>query len=528
MAAPKMDLTGHSMHPLSTAHTNFSPTARTDDDINAAVTNFLHSEGSRLHGQPWQDTTEDVTKWLAMQIQKEREGWRQKTRAAMMEIESHRKEVLKYQKLIQECTDQMKIVAECCNLPEETINQISDHEPRQALPMYIECLTETLNSLMEDRIMCLQILRPDGRASNNSLPDLLRAYIEALKHHAEKAHREARSRLENLESANKQSSTEIHKMKKQISRKQEEVDKLHNKLQEIKDVTMNKFAEISNEPRDFDDASSQTDIPALPFIHPSRTHQKHPPEQKGSLPTSPYSVPTPLPILDQKNIQISAEKLSRLRRSAKKLENSLQDALTQMDTFRKGMKAPKSNQSSLFVTPRQMASSSLGHMPDLPPALKKEMKLLPSPMHMWSTKLEVNGPRIHDAEIELIKMQEKEKEEKKRRAKEKRREALQKSQEKILNSQEAPTFRSLMKSLDEVKKTKGKNFKPVGQVTKCLRCNKLFTLNDNHKKSCNYHPKGKERIEQYSDRGKLVKVTYVWKCCMMGPDNPGCTYGQHV
>jgi len=55
--------------------------------------------------------------------------------------------------------------------------------------------------------------------------------IFLFQHHAERAHREAKSRLESLESANKQSVSELGKMRKQIARKQEEVEKLHSKLQ---------------------------------------------------------------------------------------------------------------------------------------------------------------------------------------------------------------------------------------------------------------------------------------------------------
>lgn len=505
-----MALEGRGMHPLPTNHGNFT-SPRTDDDIHAAVESFLHGEGSRLHSQTWQDTTAEVTQWLAYQIQKEREGWRQKTRIAMNEIESHRREVLKYQALLQQCTDQMRIVAECCNMPEETLNQLSQRDPREALPIYVESLTETLNSLMEDRIACLHILRAEDRPTNASLPSLMKAYIEALKNHAEKAHREAKSRLESLESVNKHSQSEMQKMRKAIHKKQDEVEKLHSKLKEIKDVTLKKFKEVSNlqksMSKELDDQASQTDF------------QDDKERNKDSRPSSLYSAPTPLPKVDQRNIQISAERLSKLRRSAKKLETSLNDALTQMDGYRKGIKPTKITPVSAFASPKQM---------EMPVGLKKDMKLLPSPMHMWSTKFEVSGPKTHEAEIEFLRKQEHERQERKRKAKEKRLEAMQKSQEKTVNSREAPTFRSLIKSLDDVKKNRTKTFKPVGQVTKCLRCNKLFTLNDNHKKACNFHPKGKERIEQYSDRGKLVKVTYVWKCCKSGPDNPGCTYGQHI
>lgn len=219
----------------------------------------------------------------------------------------------------------------------------------------------------------------------------------------------------------------------------------------------------------------------------------------------------------------------------KKLENSLQDALTQMDNYRKDTRPTKFNQSSVFST--KTSPFGLPNIENIPPSLRKDMKLLPSPLHTWGTtgKFEVSLTpqldKLTPRERQLYQQREKQKNDKKQRAREKRKAALVKNQEKMNqpNPADAPTFRSLMRSLDEVKKNSPRNFKPVvGQVTKCLRCNKLFTLNDNHKKACCYHPKGKERIEQYSDRGKLLKVTYVWKCCMTGPDNAGCTYGQHV
>lgn len=514
------------MHPLPTSQ-HFS-SIRTDEDINAAVTQFLADEGSKLHGKTWQDTTAEVTQWLASQIQREREGWRQKTRAAMQEIETHRRETLRYQAVVQESLEQMKIVAEICNVPAEVIQQISEQDPKQALPIYIQQLTEILNSLMEDRIMCLQILRADDQMANTSLPNLLKAYIEALKHHAERAHKEAKSRLDSLESVNKQSYGEMQKLKKAVMKKQEEVERLHAKLQEIKDVTLKKFKEVNEITKKSFDGSDKSSV------GDGKLSQKLSGRRSTS---SQYSAPTPPPVIDEANIQISEEKLSKLRRSAKKLESSLNDALSQMDTFRKGMRPAKvPPATTMFASPKPTPTATIyaspkpAFVPEIPLNLKKDMKLLPSALQTWSTKFEVSGPLLKEAEIESKKMEkekiEREKQEKKQKAKEKRREALMRSHNQL---ETPPTFRSLMKTLDEVKKNKtARNFKPVGQVTKCLRCNKLFTLNDNHKKSCNYHPKGKERIEQYSDRGKLVKVSYVWKCCMMGPEHPGCCYGQHV
>lgn len=534
------------MHPIPTATSMQFISTRTDDDINAAVANFLQNEGKKLQGKTWQDTTNEVTQWLGSQIQQEREGWTHKTRAAMQEIENHRKETLRFQAIIQDCTEKMRMMAECCYIPEQTLEQIADEDPKYALPHYIDCIADSLTSLMEDRIVCLQILRAEEKGQNASLPNLLKTYIEQLKHHAERAYKEAKNRLESLESANKQCVGEMSRMKKVIQRKQEEVERLKNKLQEIKELTFKKFKEVKDltkepvaEKTDVDDKSSQTDQVA----HPAKVNSRL------STPSSLYSAPTPVTI-DETSVKISTEKLSKLRRSAKKLEHSLQDALTQMDNYRKDAKPSKYNQSSVFST--KMSPFGLPSIENIPPSLRKDMKLLPSPLQTWTTtgKFEVSLTpqldKLTPRERQLLQQRENKKTDKKQRAKEKLKEkTVGKNAEKTktpnpyqpntktpnpYQPSDQPTFRSLMKSLDDVKKTTTtRNFKPVvGQVTKCLRCNKLFTLNDNHKKACCYHPKGKERIEQYSDRGKLVKVTYVWKCCMTGPDNAGCTYGQHV
>ena len=95
------------------------------------------------------------------------------------------------------------------------------------------------------------------------------------------------------------------------------------------------------------------------------------------------------------------------------------------------------------------------------------------------------------------------------------------------DSQKACTFRSLVRSLDEMRQRKISKAKG-GKVSKCLRCQKLFTLNDNHKKACCFHPRTKERVEEYNSKGKLQRVTYVWQCCQQGIDSQGCIYGQHL
>lgn len=65
-------------------------------------------------------------------------------------------------------------------------------------------------------------------------------------------------------------------------------------------------------------------------------------------------------------------------------------------------------------------------------------------------------------------------------------------------------------------------------VSKCLRCQKLFSPTDNHKLACCYHKKDKERLEHYDNSGMLIRVIYAWKCCHQPQEAEGCCYGQHV
>jgi hypothetical protein len=65
-------------------------------------------------------------------------------------------------------------------------------------------------------------------------------------------------------------------------------------------------------------------------------------------------------------------------------------------------------------------------------------------------------------------------------------------------------------------------------VSRCLRCRRLYRLQDNHKKACRYHPKAKRKIEKYSDNGKLQTVSFIWDCCNQDVDNEGCCADEHI
>ena len=83
------------------------------------------------------------------------------------------------------------------------------------------------------------------------------------------------------------------------------------------------------------------------------------------------------------------------------------------------------------------------------------------------------------------------------------------------------------KGTKRVEREKG-GFVTSSVTTKCLRCHKVYTVRDNHKMACRYHPKSKKKIEKYDDKGKLVMVNFIWECCLQKPESLGCSSGEHI
>ncbi|KAK3087160.1 hypothetical protein FSP39_002470 [Pinctada imbricata] len=152
---------------------------RADEDIQSSVSQFLEDETINLRSKSLSESVVDVSRWLGSQIQRERDGWAYKVRMAMQEIESHRRETLKIQGLLQECTDQLRTIAGYANIDEETMEKIAEEEPKIALPMYIECISVLLNDLVEDRLRCLQIMKKK-ESDGMSISHILQSYLHKL------------------------------------------------------------------------------------------------------------------------------------------------------------------------------------------------------------------------------------------------------------------------------------------------------------------------------------------------------------
>lgn len=498
---------------------------RTDDDIHKTVNEFLQETGHILQGKNWQEGSTEVSRWLGTQIQQEREGWMFKIRMAMQEIETNRRETLKVQGVLHECTNQLRMIVECCNVEDALLQRISREDPKRGLPMYIECLAEILNSLIEDKVQCLQMLTIKDTTGSLALSTALKKYLQRNQTVFEKQQNEARERQETFEVANAKLNSEIQKLKKLIMQKQEDINVLRMQLKGIREIeevpspthhahvlAQTNITQARDKPR----KNERTVSDFTKFVLPSINGMSSPQSPTQSIKAEKR---------DSSVIHISEDKLNRLRKSARKLENSLQDALTQLDTFRQQSDASKhkENQQPNGKFPPQQSMPHGGY-PTLP---KRDLRRVQN-LAQWKAKFEVSTSDSEDGECgspEVVKLQLVKGEDAHQRRKISTVPQTSRKDKKS-NDFGGFTFRSLVESIDDLK---SKNAKPSrGQVSKCLRCKKLFTSSENHKKACSYHPKGKQKTEQYNDKGQLVRVTHIWQCCLNKVDNPGCCFSQHV
>ena len=65
-------------------------------------------------------------------------------------------------------------------------------------------------------------------------------------------------------------------------------------------------------------------------------------------------------------------------------------------------------------------------------------------------------------------------------------------------------------------------------IAKCLRCNKLYNVMNQHNNTCHFHTGRKRQVEKYDGRGRLMCVTFVWQCCQRHADAAGCNVGKHI
>jgi hypothetical protein len=88
--------------------------------------------------------------------------------------------------------------------------------------------------------------------------------------------------------------------------------------------------------------------------------------------------------------------------------------------------------------------------------------------------------------------------------------------------------KNILPSIDEVESPISPSQKLTKYTGKCLRCHKVYKIKDNHRLACNYHPKAKQTVEKYDTDGKLLRITYLWECCLQRSEAPGCCTGAHV
>ncbi|XP_076456556.1 uncharacterized protein LOC143290888 [Babylonia areolata] len=485
-----------------------------DPDIQTSVDHFLKGLSDQMFARIVRNGSAEVGKWLGAKVQSERDGWTALLRMAMNHIELHRKNALQGQVVLHNMLEQLLMLLDCFQLGEDVKRELLDHnDDVQGIHSCLELLADCCNTLMEDRFQCITIL-----GCSNPVPDMVATAVQELKDKVALKETEKDSLKKQLSAfeaetskvrkQNEQFFEEIQKMEEKMTKKHEDLEVLKAQLKEIDKMV--KFRKNNTSDKCVGTTVGMfkpSNRPPLPSALSSKTRFKSVEDISRASWTSREHVYTQT-LREPSLIEVSEEKLRVLKERAKQLESSLHGAIATMDKLRRAApgseyKPPSSPSSSAFTTATFVA-------------LPSQRETRANPKSWMTASFQVTNTVSSSVTAPVPKLGH-----------------FQPTERRCFSERPAA------KAGDEndvnqasTEKVKGDSRKTsrsrTNQVSKCLRCQKLFTATDNHKLACCFHSKSKERMEVYNDDGQLVRVQYVWKCCHQKGDNDGCCYGQHV
>ncbi|KAK7091121.1 uncharacterized protein [Littorina saxatilis] len=478
-----------------------------DADIQSSVDEFLKGLTQQMFARIVRSGSAEVGRWLGAKVQGERDGWTAMLRMAMAEIEFHRKNALQGQVVLHDTWDQLRLLTDCFALDEDTRRELHTEDVAQGITACVKTIAECLNSLMEDRFQCLDIL-----GCGDPVPDSLSSAVTAFKDKVvelEEEKEELKKRLEvmegevtGLKGEKEETLKDVQNMEERVKSKQEDLETLMAQLKELERVVRCKR-----------NNSVSKCVGTSPDLHKGKSKNKEltasKPSSKVAVSVGTLSSTARQHIYTQTQcepsfIELSEEKLKVLKERARKLESSLHGAIASMGKLRKG---GASNSTSKPSTSSSTAPATATLVP-----LPTDRHPDSTPKTWVSASFEVTNSTTASVTAPVPKLGH-----------------FPPSERRCLSERPAGKNSEELTVLEKARQTNLKLARTrLGQVSKCLRCQRLFTATDNHKLACVFHGRGKERLEVYSDGGQLVKVKYVWKCCHQRGDTDGCCYGHHV
>ena len=359
---------------------------------------------------------------------------------------------------------------------------------------------------MEDRFQCIETLE-----SLDPAPTSLASAVKGLKERLDKLAQEkaslhtqlnqAETETSQLRQQNEHMYEEVQGMEAKMRSKQDDLEALKAQLKELeKMVRMSK--------KSVADKSVGTHPQPSKHVHKSHEPTPQPTQPAHAVSSTAKDHMFSLTHRQPSLIELSEEKLRVLKERAKKLEHSLHGAIASMDKLRKV--APRGG-------PKPNSSPSSGLNTAVFVALPTQSESSQAKTKAWmSASFQVtNTASASSTTAPVPKLG-----------------RFQPTERRCFSERPAAAASADTDAEGKALPPRGDSRRLArtrsGQVSKCLRCQKLFTATDNHKLACCYHGKGKERMEVYSDGGQLVRVHYVWKCCNQQAESDGCCYGHHV
>ncbi|XP_023932927.1 putative mediator of RNA polymerase II transcription subunit 26 [Lingula anatina] len=440
----------------------------------------------------------DLITWIGAKIQMERQGGKDKVETAMREIERQRRMVLELDAKIQVLNEKLMAVMPDNLRVYNRGNQEDDigFSQIELLERNVGIVSEKVEAYIEERTRCMETLNV-AEGGQKSLDWLLRQQWqdlsrqqESVKETEEKFHREL-SLLKN----------QIDDFKKyQQHKEQRERNHHHQQHQQPKDS--------SNVPQQYQLCKENQRVVTIHIQHGAATHENNMKVAPQSNQNDPKTGERRIPSLTQRGS--SKDSMQSLKRhdskeSLHRRENS-KHSLKHQDSKdslhrREHSVVHQDSKGSLSKTDKTAQSKTAQADVDRNNNSRQGSPQKSSQVHVnkvvFTKPVKVKDVHHHAPARGLSKLPP----------------VMEKQNEAIKQAHAA---------------RQGTGPKAHGAVLQCLRCHRLYTLKDNHKMACHFHPRGKLKIERYDSEGRLERVEYVWECCKQRGDAAPCCHGEHV
>ena len=470
---------------------------------------------------------DDIKQWLTLQLQQERQGWKNKLNMSLKEIERERKVALENQTALNNVHSLLVQFVQAYGpiLSLDSMDKIKKSSLANQVEYYAQQLFDLVNHFEDERVKCFDLLNLKDY-QQMYLFEALKANIEHFRDRIRETQTKAAENEKNLKEEIEIASNKLKEEKKRSELEQSRLNRMIQILRDELEKLKNQGAKVEKPPVSKSNIAVQVEAWSLCKTQHSET-------QTESL------------VLDSEKNETETNLIPVAFKSVKEPD------MVRLYKLDIGTDAEANLSDSLHLSSfneDELNTLNVNEELDLRPTRKKSKKEkkrnrkkhvsddLRNQVVNYAEKLDkakIDVDMYHQQQLVGIKVSPIKAAYKPSRYgdmwntsphdRSSGREFLSGVQKDLLYSSRD---RNLVATL-HANKRKGYDYNNRS-TSKCLRCHRTYKVKDNHQFACTFHPKSKRKLEKYDTGNRLVKIVYRWDCCHQKAESPGCCSGEHI